>query len=157
MFSHSFAFFSFDLRQCVKYLSLSSTGLMDNDCFFETKNDALSMVWQRVSKIILTVMSITGILYSLNMIPCYIVSMVFYLWHKIENTHDSVHARQVIGDTFGSENKGMLSSAYRHVTLYQGADMHPDGIRYHWYLVPGTSKKLPWPIESRITRFAIKT
>ena len=42
--SNSFAVFSFDLRQCVKYLSLSSTGQMDNDCFFETKNDALSMV-----------------------------------------------------------------------------------------------------------------
>ena len=45
----SFAVFSFDLRQCVKYLWLSSTGQMFNDFFFETKNDALSMVWQRVS------------------------------------------------------------------------------------------------------------
>ena len=50
----NFAFFSFDLRQCVKYLSLISTGQMDYDYFFETKNDALSMVWQRVSKIICT-------------------------------------------------------------------------------------------------------
>ena len=48
-FFRSLAVFSFDLRQCVKYMSLSSTGQMDNDCFFETKNDALSMVWQRVS------------------------------------------------------------------------------------------------------------
>ena len=43
-FFRSLAVFSFDLHQCVKYMSLSSTGQMDNDCFFETKNDALSMV-----------------------------------------------------------------------------------------------------------------
>ena len=41
--SRSFAVFSFDLRLYVKYLSVS-TGPMDNDCFFETKNNALSIV-----------------------------------------------------------------------------------------------------------------
>ena len=34
---------------------------------------------------------------------------------------------QVVGDTFGSETTGILSSGYQYMKLHQGADMYPDG------------------------------
>ena len=132
--SRSFAVFSFDLRQCVKYLSLSSTGQMDNDCFFETKNDALSMVWQRVSKIICT--SNVYYRYILFLEHNSVLYRIYGFLSTQNRAYSGLSTYQVVGDMFGSETTSKLSSEHRHVKLHQGADMYPDGIRYHWWLVP---------------------
>ena len=122
--SRSFAVFSFDLRQCVKYLSLICTGQMDwYDCFFETKNDALSMVWQRVSKIICT--SNVYYRYILFLEHNSVLYRIYGFLSTQNRAYSGLSTYQVVGDL--KLPVYLLSSAYRHVKLHQGADMYPDG------------------------------
>ena len=75
-------------------------------------------------------MCITGIFYSLNIIHGFLSTQY--------RANSGISTYQVVGDTFGSETTGMLSSAYRHVKLHQGADMYPDRNRYQVPCTTGT-------------------
>ena len=97
----------------VNCLSLISTGQMDYDCFFETKNDALSMVCQRVSKIRST--SNVYCRYILFLEHNSVLYRIYGFLSTQNRTYSGLSTYQVVGDTFGSETTGILSSGYRHV------------------------------------------